>query len=132
MSNVNMKPEWSPRVSRHKVARLYEKDAQGIRDEELVDDVGYGLLLRVESCLTATLAMGGKQVQCPNCNSIRGRNTQSRPEQENLHCENCSWTLPWAEYHKSYRGKRMGCAGLNSFFQDFKDKFPMREAMKRR
>ena len=64
MSNLNLKPQWAPRVSRHKVARLYELDGQGFRDEELADDVGCGLLVRVESCLTATFAMGGKQVEC--------------------------------------------------------------------
>jgi len=55
----NTKPSWNPRVSRHKIWRLYQNDAQGIRDEALVDDVGISLLLRVESCRTVSEAQAG-------------------------------------------------------------------------
>ena len=90
--------------------------------------MGYALLFRVESCLTATRAMEG-QVECPNCKGIIERSllpNTKRPvfRDEDLRCEDCGWTLPWAEYNKSYRGKKMGCAGLGTFFQEFKDKFP--------
>ncbi len=49
---------------------------------------------------------------------------QGGSTQPDLRWEACGWTLPWAAYHKSYRGKRMGCVGLRTFFQEFKDKFP--------
>ena len=38
-------PKWAPRVPREKIWRLYRSDAKGIRDEELVDDVGITLIL---------------------------------------------------------------------------------------
>lgn len=39
-------PTWSPRVKPVLVRRLYEQDAQGIHDEELLNEIGIGLLLR--------------------------------------------------------------------------------------
>jgi hypothetical protein len=59
-------PPWAPRLPQRLVARLYETDARGILDEELIDEVGYGLLARVESILTATEASRGR-VRCPRC-----------------------------------------------------------------
>ena len=34
------RPKWSARVSRFKIAKLYRSDAEGICDEELVDEIG--------------------------------------------------------------------------------------------
>jgi hypothetical protein len=43
---------WSPRVPQWKIQRLYESDAQGLLDEELLDDVGITLWLRCRDILT--------------------------------------------------------------------------------
>lgn len=32
-------PEWVRRVPQWKIARIYEDDARGLHDEELIDDV---------------------------------------------------------------------------------------------
>ena len=42
------RPIWAGRIPRQKIAELYAKDAQGIRDEELINEVGIGLLVRYE------------------------------------------------------------------------------------
>ena len=47
-------PRWAPRVRRSKIRRLYETDALGIYDDELIDDVGYALLARCRSFLAAS------------------------------------------------------------------------------
>jgi hypothetical protein len=53
------KEKWSPRVPMEWLARLYEADAAGIVDEELIDKVGYRLYERCRDCLTVTdYAMG--------------------------------------------------------------------------
>ena len=38
---IDALPRWAPRVPQDKVRRLYETDARGIYDDELIDDVGY-------------------------------------------------------------------------------------------
>jgi len=45
---------WAPPVSKEKIRRLYESDASGLRDDELLDDVGITLYLRCKSILTVT------------------------------------------------------------------------------
>src|SRR5437899_297338 len=36
---LGRKPRWAPRVRQHKLHRLYENDARGIVDDELIDQV---------------------------------------------------------------------------------------------
>ena len=69
MPNVH----WSPRIPLLKIRRLYERDAQGVPDEELLDDVGQGLFFRCRDMLGIYEARRGR-VACRNCgNLIRRR-----------------------------------------------------------
>ena len=52
-------PQWAPRVPKSKIKRLYELDAKGIYDDELLDDVGYALFARCQSFITACQATSG-------------------------------------------------------------------------
>ena len=38
---------WAERVSRRDIQRLYESDAQGMLDQELLDEVHYAIYVRV-------------------------------------------------------------------------------------
>lgn len=73
MAQQNKLPEWSPRIPKHKVRRLYQLDAQGIQDYRLVDEVGDTLLSRCKSFIDANRAVGG---EAPS--SIGTRNTALR------------------------------------------------------
>ena len=101
MSTKNRLPEWAPRVRQADVRRLYEDDARGIHDGDLIDEVGYGLLARCESFITANLARAG-ELPCPAC---------SRPvsREEGLKCE-CGWELPWKEYFRTVQHKQLSGA----------------------
>src|SRR5689334_11807084 len=46
MASQNTDLRWEPRVPGHRIRRLYETDARGIRDEALLDDVAYALYSR--------------------------------------------------------------------------------------
>ena len=46
-------PRWAGRVPQHTIKRLYETDARGIYDEELIDEIGWGLHARCQSLLEA-------------------------------------------------------------------------------
>ena len=52
--------QWSPRVGPQKILRLYQTDAQGIVDEDLIDEVGHGLLARCESIRIVSDAYKGR------------------------------------------------------------------------
>jgi hypothetical protein len=52
--------QWAQRVSPAKIRQVYNLDAQGIMDEELIDDVAYAFYARCESILTVTEASMGR------------------------------------------------------------------------
>jgi len=116
MTISNRLPTWAPRVSRLKIRQLYETDAQGIYDLDLIHEVGYSLLARCESFITANRAREG-ELPCPECG-------QTVRREEVLRCP-CGWTLPWADYFKTIQHKQLsGADPVLQPFQDFVDAFP--------
>jgi hypothetical protein len=116
---------WAPRVSRGKINRLYQLDAIGLVDGELIDEVGYALEARCRSILTVTDAQRG-QVHCPRCARV-GRTAliphSGRPE-ETLNCAACGWSTTWDAYRKTYRRKQLNSGGALRAFQEYLDAFP--------
>ncbi|MEK7476110.1 MAG: hypothetical protein AAB152_10845 [Candidatus Coatesbacteria bacterium] len=93
-------PVWAPRVEPSKIRRLYESDARGLMDEELLDEVGTGFYARVQSILVVQDAVEGR-VHCPACGTVF-------PRQESiLSCPSCQWSVPWRAYLKTYQSKRL-------------------------
>lgn len=111
---------WAPRVPQDKVRRLYESDARGILDEELVDDVGYGLYLRCRSILRATEAGEGR-VTCPRCGSVIVREEADKTTV--IRCGQCGWQTTWGAYHKTYQGKQLHGGGAVEAFRNFLTQF---------
>ena len=111
----NRLPTWAPRVKQRDIRRLYETDARGIYDADLIDEVGYGLLARCESFITANRAREG-ELPCPEC----GRTVR---REEVLRCP-CGWTLPWAEYFKTIHRKQLsGAEPVLAQFRDYVQAF---------
>ena len=95
---------WARRVAQQKIRRLYETDARGIVDEDLIDDVGYAMLARCESILIATRAHAG-DVMCKGCRANIARREGGVAAV--LLCDACGWTSSWGEYHKSYKRQQL-------------------------
>jgi hypothetical protein len=127
MSQVmkDTKPNWNPRVPRHKIWRLYHSDAMGFQDDDLVNDVGMTLLLRVESCLTVSEAQRGR-VKCAECGTIIMRDMRPHHQYETnkVVCTNCDWQLSWLEYRKTFHNKQLGCGGMFVPCQEFAKEYP--------
>src|SRR5512135_1869708 len=98
-------PQWAPRVPQHHIRRLYETDAQGIYDEDLINEVGYGLLARCQSFVDAMAATRGK-AKCPCCAAVV---THTANTTGLLRCD-CGWELPWADYLRTIRHKQLSGA----------------------
>jgi ribosomal protein L37AE/L43A len=108
-------------MKQHLIRRLYENDAAGIQDEDLLNEVGWGLLARCESFIAAVEATHGR-VLCPTCASLVLHN--GRPEGV-LHCSNCGWEVPWKAYQHTFQHKQLsGAAEVLALFQNFIDCFP--------
>ncbi|MHB0859142.1 MAG: hypothetical protein ACYC5M_16435 [Anaerolineae bacterium] len=113
-------PVWAPRVPQQQIRRLYESDAQGLYDEELLDEVGYGLLARCQSFVDANEARAGR-ARCPECAGIVAHTWQ--PE-EVLRCT-CGWQLPWAEYFRTIQHVQLsGAEPVLAAFREFIEQFP--------
>ena len=65
------RPRWAPRVSHRLIRELYEKNAAGIYDEDLADEVGYAFLARADSLVQTNRAHYDHVVNCPVCGALR-------------------------------------------------------------
>lgn len=114
-----MLPTWAPRVTQREIRRLYETDAKGIHDEELIDEVGYGPLARCLSFIDAAEAVRGR-ARCPRCSGVvmhAGR------REEVLRCK-CGWELTWGDYFKTIQHKQLsGAEPVLDQFRNFVQAF---------
>ena len=113
------RPTWAGRVPRRKIAELYKKDALGIRDEDLIDEVGIGLLVRIREIFRARDANSGL-ARCPLC---RRGIVHNFDKAFLLRCESCNWELAWSEYQKSFQGKHLIASGMTAFLKEYVQKY---------
>ncbi|MGQ9524761.1 MAG: hypothetical protein ACUVTZ_07960 [Armatimonadota bacterium] len=112
---------WARKVRRDKIRRLYEDDAKGFCDEELINEVGWSLFARCQSIIEVTEATNGR-AKCHQCgNVIR----HSGCPNELLRCEACGWEIRWELYHRSYQGRQLFGGAALSVFQEFVRCFPL-------
>ncbi len=71
---------WAKRISRAKIWRLYQRDALGIADEDLIDEVGTALYARCQSIIMVTEA---NRVICPQCQNL-------------IVCPEARWSKTWS------------------------------------
>jgi|GEM_PF-766854 hypothetical protein len=117
MSDRNDDIHWAPRLKPALIRRLYTMDARGIVDEDLIDEVGYGLLARCESIRRVT------ERCCPQC----GERLEGVLEQERnrtISCPSCGWQSTWDLYLRSYKNKRLHGGRATVDFLRFLDEFP--------
>jgi len=93
--------EWSPRVSLAKIRELYVNEARGTCDDELIEEVGFGLLARCQSIIEYTQACEEGKVCCMRCakqkrTTIIQRN-MSKPSGL-VRCPVCGWQVRWRVY----------------------------------
>lgn len=94
--------KWAPKVAQAPIARLYEHDAAGIHDEELLDDVGYALWARAADI--SLVARSG--VRCPveGAEFSLGDDAWHRlPADASATCPTCGWQTTVAAWHDSFR-----------------------------
>jgi transcriptional regulator NrdR family protein len=124
MSAGRSEIRWSPRAPKWKIRRLYELDAQGILDEELLDDVGFTLLLRCRDIVTIDEARRGR-VKCPRCAKQKKRTLIDRVYEkgdvrdEVITCPECGWRITWGEYALSFRRKQLNSGGALTAFERY-------------
>ena len=92
--------EWAPRVSLRKIRELYRKEAGGILEDELLEEVGFGLYARCQSILEFSEAKEGR-VRCKRCQRAGRDSWITRHDirgNELLCCPACGWEVRWRVY----------------------------------
>jgi DNA-directed RNA polymerase subunit RPC12/RpoP len=110
---------WAPKVRQDWIGRLYQSDADGLLDSELLEKVGMALFARCESILEVTEAHIHGRIKCPRCGMVILR----KGWYEILEC-GCGFTMPWVDYHRTYKGKQLFGANAVPLFQQFVEKYP--------
>jgi len=122
MSDGRQEVRWSPRLPKHKLRRLYEQDALGICDEELLDEVGWCLYVRCRDILAIQRALKDSEVRCPRCDARQVATYVPRVTKdvdEVLRCPLCAWELTWGEFWQSFRHRQLHPGGAVPAFQRF-------------
>lgn len=99
-----------------KLHRLYESDARGIIDAELLDDVGTTLFCRCRDILIVSDAAEGR-VKCPSCAATIAHIGDDKDQM--LVCAKCGWKRAWGDYQKSYRHHELYARGLTDALTEF-------------
>lgn len=111
---------WAPKVRPERMWQLYQRDALGIADEELVDDVGMALHARCRSILLVSNA----QVECPRCGltvDVGWRHCDS----DAIACPGagCLWHTTFGEYHRSWRHRDLIGAKIEGAVRTFVERY---------
>ena len=103
--------QWPAMVSRQSLKRLYENDAKGMADEDLLNDIGFTLYTR---CLEAREIYGlmeAGKVKCLHCGSVLDY-------ADIMECA-CGRQYTYREYRKSYRANNMPRGEASGIFDKF-------------
>ena len=122
MSDGRERIHWAPKVQRNKIKRLYETDALGIVDDELVEEVGSALL---ERCRSVLMVSAGR-VACPHCRAEFALSPAVAPASAPMTCPTpgCGWQTTWASYHASWRHQELLGSNALPAIGEFSHRYP--------
>ena len=111
---MEKKITWAQRVSRDKIKRLYESDANHMLDYDLLQDVGYAFIARSESILAANRLLEFHILICPSC----GKDIHENKDNRSYIC-GCGWLIGEKELKSTYQGKQLIGFALNEYANKF-------------
>jgi hypothetical protein len=130
------KIRWAAKVQPGKVRRLYERDAMGIVDDHLIDEVGLALHAR---CVSIVLVNDG-MMRCPRCGSVfkvhrtyrervKGEPTDDleRVDPERVvPCPDagCDWHTTIGQWWHSWRHRELHAGWGLPPLRDFAERYP--------
>jgi hypothetical protein len=105
-------------LSSSKLIRLYEANAVGVLDDELVDDVGWRLWER----LADVVRVSNGRVRCPVCGTELQVRVSGRQPDDVVRCQGCEWAVTPRKWHESWENRDLN--GWCHEFQRFVDRWP--------
>jgi predicted RNA-binding Zn-ribbon protein involved in translation (DUF1610 family) len=124
---------WPRRVRKARVRRLYELDAAGIVDDELVNEVGWALHARCDAIVTIEEARRGR-IRCPRCwsNGVSSHIEREGDRDTPFTCPNCGWGATWREFLRTTKRRQLCSGGALPAFREFLAEFPKARGPRRR
>jgi len=109
---------WAPRLRTDHLIALYESNASGVLDPDLVDKVGWRLWER----LCDVIRVSDGKVRCPVCRcEFQVRIPGEEPDTVKT-CPGCGWRVTAGEWHKSW--EHQGLNGKCEEFEHFVRSYP--------
>jgi hypothetical protein len=126
------KIRWAAKVQPEKIRQLYARDALGIVDADLIDDVGLALHAR---CQSIVLVNDG-EVRCPRCATVfrvtrtyRERAKEESPDaaERPVRCpqSGCGWQTTVGEWHQSWRHRELHAGWGLPPIRDYAARYPL-------
>jgi hypothetical protein len=117
---------WAKKVARRDIQRLYQSDAQGMLDEELLEEISAKIYMRVCDMFEVMDAQTHGRVKCRACGAPIPQPFRmgSYGKTLLLRCEKCSWQVTCGEFFESYTRERMLPGSVPQIFQGFLDRWP--------
>ncbi len=108
---------WAPMLRVDRLIRLYESDAAGMLDADLVEDVGWRLWER----LSDVLRVNRGDVRCPSCGADFHVLDAGTSLDDHATCPGCGWTVTVADYHASKRKRDLhgNCPAYTAYVERF-------------
>ena len=121
---------WANRLAGNKLRQLYQSDAAGMLDLELLDEVGTTLYQRCRSILDVRAAKMGR-VRCQGCERLgqetwieRGKIRKADWDKEWVECTRCGWRVNWGEFVHSFKRRQLNSGGALPAFEEFVVRYP--------
>jgi hypothetical protein len=109
---------WAPMLPTPKLVRLYETDAAGRLDDDLLDDVGW----RIWERLTDVIRVTSGRVRCPICGTELQVRAEGRDPDTPVACPNADWSVTTRDWHRSWAHRNLN--GNCPEFARFVDAWP--------
>lgn len=117
---------WAKRVSRRDIQCLYESDAKGLLDTDLLDQIHFAIHARVCDMFEVREAQQLGRVKCRNCGRLvpQPYRMGSRNRENILKCEQCGWQVTCGEFYNSYTSKSLLPGSVVDVFESYLERFP--------
>lgn len=117
---------WAKRVSRRDIQRLYESDARGLLDTDLLDQVHFAIHVRVCDMFEVREAQQTGRVTCRHCGAPVPQPYRMGSGNKNnlLKCDQCGWQVTCGEFYASYTGKHLLPGSVTDLFETYLERFP--------
>ena len=106
---------WPVKIRRAKIWQMYQNDALGAVDDDLVEDVGFRLFHRCHSIWLVTR----REVECPRCGMVLPMSEPGTwimlPGVQSCPTPGCGWETTADEWHASWRHQDLlGAAAMQA------------------